>query len=96
MKFDDAMQWQFYTSDETGNTEATVIDDVDFTLENTFKIDWTSSYISLYINGTLKATHTTAVPQEAMQLFAEVGTGSSVPSCEPKCFFRERSFREIG
>ena len=95
VKFDDSMRWQFYTSDETGNTEATVIDDVDFTVENTFKIDWTSSYISLYINGTLKATHTDAVPQEAMQLFAEVGTGSSAPSCEPKCFFRGGSFREI-
>lgn len=96
VKFDDATRWQFYTSDSTGNTEATVIDDVDFTVENIFRIDWSSSYVSLYINGTLKTTHTTAVPQEAMQLFAEVGTGSSAPSCEPKCFFRGGSFTEIG
>ena len=95
VKFDDATRWQFYTSDSSGNTEATVIDDVDFTVENLFRIDWSSSRVSLYINGTLKATHTTAVPQEAMHLFAEVGTGSSAPSCEPKCFFRGGSFKEI-
>ena len=95
VKFDESLTWQFYTSDETGNTESTVIDDVDFTVENTFKIDWTPSSVSLYINDALKATHTSAVPQESMQLFAEVGTGSSAPCCEPKCFFRGGSFREI-
>lgn len=95
VRFDDATNWRFYTSNETGGTEATTIDDVDFAVENTFRVDWTSSYVSFYVNGTLKATHTKAVPQEAMQLFAEVGTGSSPPSCEPKCFFKEGSFREI-
>lgn len=95
VRFDDATKWQFYTSNEAGETEVTTINDVDFTLENTFRIDWTSSYVSLYVNGVLKATHTAAVPHEAMQLFAEVGTGSSPPLCEPKCFFREGSFREI-
>gem|GEM_PF-2175500 len=96
IRFDGAaMKWQFYTSNEVGETEATTTNDVNFSVENTFKIDWTPSHVSFYANGTLKATHTTAVPQEAMQLFAEVGTGPSPPSSEPKCFFREGSFREI-
>jgi hypothetical protein len=95
VRFDDSTKWRFYTSNEAGETEATVISDVDFTAENTFKIDWASSYVSFYVNGALKATHTTAVPQEAMQLFAEVGTGPVAPCCEPKCFFRAGSFTEI-
>ena len=90
-----ATRWQLYTSSELGETEATTINDVNFSVENTFKIDWTPSHVSFYVNGTLKATHTTAVPQEAMQLFAEVGTGPLPPLCEPKCLFREGSFREI-
>ena len=89
------MRWQLYTSNEVGETEATTINDVNFSAENTLKIDWTPLHVSFYVNGTLKATHTTAVPQKAMQLFAEVGTGSSPPLCEPKCLFREGSFREI-
>ncbi|UCG44865.1 MAG: glycoside hydrolase family 16 protein [Candidatus Bathyarchaeota archaeon] len=96
IRFDgDVMKWYFFTSNGVGETEATVIDDVVFSVENTFRIDWTPSYVTFYVNGSLKATHTMAVPQEPMQLFAEVGTGPSPPTHEPKCFFRERSFREI-
>ena len=88
-------KWQFYTSNEVGEKKITIINDVNFSMENTLKIDWAPSHVSFYVNDTLKATHTTAVPQEAMQLFAEVGTGPSPPLCEPKCLFREGSFREI-
>lgn len=88
-------QWEAYTSwgDNAENTEIT---GVTFTNENTFKIDWTSTYVKYYVNGTLKVTHTTYVPQDSMQLFAEVGTLANAPTSEPTTYFREGSFREIG
>lgn len=92
----DGTQWKFRTyaiGDPT--PEDTVITGITFTDENTFKIIWTESYVKLYINGDLKATHTTKVPNEDMQLFAEAGTLGSAPASEPACYFRAGSFKEL-
>lgn len=90
-------KYYFVTSSEakggTGN-ETTEITAIDFTVEHTFKIEWTSTYVKFYIDDVLKATHTTKVPQDPMQLFAEVAT-IGAPGVEPECHFKNKSFKEI-
>lgn len=91
--------WVFATSNEAkggAGSETTNIAGIDFTVEHTFKIEWTSTYVKFYIDGVLKATHTTKVPQDPMQLFAEVGTDPSIaPASEPESQFRAGSFKEL-
>jgi len=80
----------------SGGETATSVNDIDFTIERTIMINWTSSYVEYYIDGVLKANHTSNVPQAPMQLFAEVGIGASAPTTEPIVYFRNKSFKEIG
>lgn len=90
----DGTKWEAHSS-WGGSGESTEITGITFTNENTFKIEWTDSYVKYYVNDVLKATHTTYVPQAPMQLFAEVGTAGSAPASEPKCFFRKNSWKRL-
>lgn len=87
--------WNFHTCKVDGTTENTVISGVDFTAEHTFKVEWTSTIVKFYVDGSLKASHSTAVPQVSMQLFAEIYIGAVAPSAEPTCYFRAGSFKKL-
>ncbi|UCE43724.1 MAG: hypothetical protein JSV57_05065 [Candidatus Bathyarchaeota archaeon] len=87
--------YKFRTCREDGVMEQTNLTGQDWTVETTFKIEWTSNHVRFFVDGTLEATHTLAVPQSQMQLFAEAGVAGSLPTKEPICYFRERSFRQL-
>lgn len=88
-------EWHLRTVDNDGNSEATAIAGVDFTIEHTLKIEWTSTYVKAYIDGILKATNSTHVPQLPMQLFNEIAIGDPAPAEEPLIYFRNHSFKEL-
>jgi len=71
----------------------TVLAAQDWTVERTFKINWTSASIKFYIDGALKATHNTNVPQYPMCFFGESFTGGTPPAYES--FLKIRNFEEI-
>ncbi|MDH5782057.1 MAG: family 16 glycosylhydrolase [Candidatus Bathyarchaeota archaeon] len=54
----------------------------DWTTEKTFKIEWASASIKFYVDGALKATHTTNIPQNPMSLYIESYTGGTAPGVE--------------
>lgn len=90
-------KYYFKTTNEVkggAGNETTEILAIDFTVEHTFKIEWTTTFVKFYIDDVLKATHTTKVPQDPMQLFAEVIT-IGAPGNEPESHFRAGSFREL-
>lgn len=62
--------WLFQT--KGSSTEKTVITGVTWTNENTLKVDWTATYVKFYVNGVLKATHTSVVPTTAGIVFLEI------------------------
>jgi len=90
-------KYYFKTSNEVkggAGSESTEIIGIDFTVEKTFKIEWTSTFVKFYIDDVLKATHNTKVPQDPMQIFSEVIT-IGAPGVEPECQFKNKSFKEI-
>lgn len=92
----DGSKWWLQTSYGSGlGFEDTEITGVDFTVEHTFKIEWTSTEVKLYVDGVLKATNSTKIPQEPMQLFAEIAIGGTPPASEPLIYWRNRSFKEL-
>lgn len=54
----------------------------DWTSEKTFKIEWATGSIKFYVDGALKATHTTYVPQVSMCLYIETYTYATPPGVE--------------
>jgi len=71
----------------------TVLTGQDWKIERTFKIEWSSTQVKFYIDGTLKATHSTNIPQYPMCFFAESFTGGTPPAYES--FLKIRYFEEI-
>lgn len=61
----------------------------DWTSETEFKIVWTSSKVEFYVDGVLKATITTNIPQAPMGFFAEVGTLSTAPTTDSKIYVKD-------
>lgn len=55
-----------------GSNTQTDITGWDPTTEATLKVEWSSSQVKFYVNGTLKATHTTYIPQKPMPLTLEL------------------------
>lgn len=83
------------TTKWAGVTKDTIITGVDFTVEHEFKLEWTKNRIRLWIDGVLKATHTTGIPQKPMQLFNEVIQAACPAGTATYIFFRNQSFRKI-
>lgn len=54
----------------------------DWTTEKTFKIEWTSGSVKFYVDGVLKATHTTYIHQTPMCLYIETFTLATPPGVE--------------
>lgn len=76
-------------------TETSNISGVDMTNENTYRIEWTENYVKLYVNGVLKANHTTAVPTMPMMFFCESMTRRGEATKEAIVYFRLGSLKKI-
>jgi hypothetical protein len=76
-----------------GLEEETILADQDWTVERTFKIAWASSLLQFLIDDVLKATHSTRIPQNPMNFFAEA---CAYPEgSEAGVYFRNESFRRL-
>jgi len=90
----DNTTWSALTS-HAGSTQQTSLNDIDFSVERTIKIEWNATAVLFYVDGVLEATHTTYVPNGyEMQLFCEIGFYDT-PADEPFAYWREGSFHEI-
>ena len=76
-----------------GSAEQTSLGGEDWTSEMIFKVEWTSTSVKYYVDGVLKDTDTTYVPQAAMCIFIEAYSGSSTPADWFGC--KIRLFEEI-
>jgi hypothetical protein len=68
-----------------GTTTSTSTTAYDPTVKHTYKIEWTSTQINYYIDGTLVATATTNIPTVPMQPFVEQAnnTGAALNAVYP-------------
>ena len=75
------------------NMTETLLSNQNWTTEHTFKIEWSSTQIKFYIDGVLKATHTTNIPQYPMCFFMEPYKDTTNTNLET--FLKIRNFEEI-
>ena len=70
--------WLFATH-EGGIAEETVLSGADMPIgvTKTFRVDWSADEVRFYIDGELKATHNTRIPDVKMIAFVEIVAGSS-------------------
>jgi len=86
--------YQFRTMDDAGNIEDTVLGADDWTSEKKFTVEWTVSSVKLWVDDVLKATHTTRVPTQYHQFFAEiVGANNLASECES--YVKANTFKAV-
>ena len=93
-----AGDYKFTTSEEglTTPSETTILEGQDWTTEKTFKVEWAETYVKLYVNDSLEATHSGVVPAETMgNLFFEIANWGTTPPDETFLYIKEQSFEQL-
>jgi len=85
---------KFWTS-WGGNQTQTNITGVDVTVEHTYRIQWTSSSVQLWIDGVSKAIHTTNIPQAPMSFFSEACAYRGTATQDAYAYFKLGSLRKL-
>jgi len=70
----------YFTTYKDGVGTQTTLTGQDWTVERTFKVEWSPGSAKLYVDGTLLATHTTNVPDVKMVRFIEIGHTATAPA----------------
>jgi len=78
-----------------GTQTLTTLAGQDWTVERTFKVVWAADSVKFYVDGVLVATHTTNVPQEAMNFFSEAVAYRGTATLEAAAYFRRNSLVQV-
>jgi len=86
----------FETSDGKSSKQTT-LPPQDWTVNHTFKVQWTANYVKGYVDNSLVATHTTEIPVNMqMAFFTEVfHSWTNAPNGSTKVYFGWKKFRRI-